>query len=445
MNTDKDRHISSLAKTFILLATILFLCPGTLRAEERDSVIVSLLTCAPGPEVYELCGHEAVRVRGEGIDSVWNYGLFDFTEPNFIYRFVKGETDYMLGAFPFRQFMAEYVWGGRTVTEQDLNLTREEARRLLGMLRTESLPANRTYRYNYVRDNCATRIVDRLDQAAGERIIYPDSIKYGTFRKAMRSYHRNYPWYQFGIDLALGSGIDVPVTGREEMFAPPEMMEKVAGAHFADGRPLVAATRILFQGQPDATLPPTPFWETPMAAAVVLLLLTIGLAAWQIRRRKVFATVYSVWFGILGTVGCVVAFLVFISEHEATSPNVLLLWLNPLQLIAAFAPWWRSWRKVMLALMAYNIIIPAVMLAAWPFQNQCTDPALFLLMGVTLILAASYAIITVKYSYNYSVSLKHNSSKNEQVSNIGTRRTGKSGRSGSGGSRTAKARGGDRR
>ena len=30
------------------------------------------------------------------MDSVWNFGIFDFREPNFVYRFVKGETDYMV-------------------------------------------------------------------------------------------------------------------------------------------------------------------------------------------------------------------------------------------------------------------------------------------------------------------------------------------------------------
>ena len=38
----------------------------TLFGEEirKDSIIVSLITCSPGSEIYELCGHEAVRVRG---------------------------------------------------------------------------------------------------------------------------------------------------------------------------------------------------------------------------------------------------------------------------------------------------------------------------------------------------------------------------------------------
>ena len=88
------------------------------------------------------------------------------------------------------------------------------------MLREEALPRNRTYRYNYVKDNCATRIVDRVDQATDRRVIYPDTVKYGTFRREMRAYHKDYPWYQFGIDLALGSGLDAGIPGRAEMFVP---------------------------------------------------------------------------------------------------------------------------------------------------------------------------------------------------------------------------------
>ena len=243
----------NIKQLIISILAILSLVPAHGQTQRRDSIIVSLITCWPGPEVYELCGHEAVRVRGikpEGsvIDSVWNYGTFDFAQPNFIYRFVKGKTDYMLTSYPFAFFLPEYAAQGRRMVEQDLNLTRDEAWRLLGMLRTEARPENRTYRYNYVKDNCATRIVDRIDQAVGQPVIYPDSVLYGTFRNEMRAYHRNYPWYQFGIDLALGPGIDYPLRGREEMFVPLEMMRKADRAHMADGRPLVAETRILVEG-----------------------------------------------------------------------------------------------------------------------------------------------------------------------------------------------------
>ncbi|MDE6056399.1 MAG: DUF4105 domain-containing protein, partial [Muribaculaceae bacterium] len=196
----------------------------------REDLTVSIVTCDPGPDVYELCGHAAIRIRSASMDSVWNYGIFDFTSPNFIYRFCKGETDYMVYGYQFQRFMPAYVRRGSRVKEQVLDLTQEEARNLRAMLQTESRPENRIYRYNYVRDNCATRPWKRITQASGREIELPDTLYYPTFRSEMRHFHRNYPWYQFGIDLVLGSGLDYPLAKDEDTFAPPVLADKLAGA-----------------------------------------------------------------------------------------------------------------------------------------------------------------------------------------------------------------------
>lgn len=370
-------------------------------AEEagRDSLVVSLITCAPGREVYELCGHSALRIRGEGTDSVWNYGIFDFNSPNFLYRFVKGETDYRLAGYPFAWFMPQYVSDGREVVEQELALTQDEARRFREILREEGKPENCVYRYNYVKDNCATRIVMRLGQAADERVIWPDTVRYGTFRNEMRRFHRNSPWYQFGIDLALGSGIDYPVRGEEEMFSPVDMMERFDGARFADGRPLVAARRVLSQGRDGATPGPTPWYLGPLAVSSALFLISLLLCAWQGKRRTVYRWIYTLWYGICGIAGCVEAFLVFFSEHEATSPNLLLIWLNPLQLLFAACVWSRRMRLCSIGMAWYDIVAVGCLLIVWPFQHQSANPAFFPLMGITVALAAAYAIITSQKGY----------------------------------------------
>ena len=61
-----------------------------------DSLRVSLLTCGPGEEAYSVYGHTAIRVQDQrtGEDWVFNYGVFDFDRPHFIWRFVLGQTDY---------------------------------------------------------------------------------------------------------------------------------------------------------------------------------------------------------------------------------------------------------------------------------------------------------------------------------------------------------------
>lgn len=60
---------------------------------------ISLLTCAPGSELYARYGHTALRVQDTAnqLDVVFNYGIFDFNTDHFYWKFVRGETYYQLG------------------------------------------------------------------------------------------------------------------------------------------------------------------------------------------------------------------------------------------------------------------------------------------------------------------------------------------------------------
>lgn len=390
---------------------ILFLAFPSVATQKRDSIVVSLLTAWPGPEVYQLCGHSAIRIRGAEVDSVWNYGVFDFDEPNFVYRFVKGETDYMLVGYPTMWFMPEYLSEGRKVLEQDLNLTQDEAWKLRSLLQTEALPQNRTYRYNYVKDNCATRITDRLAQATDARLIFPDTIAYGTFRREMRAFHRDYPWYQFGIDLALGSGLDRELRANEEMFVPTVMSDRYAKATLSDGRRLVSDTRQLTPDSGHATLPPTPWYLTPNFWSVICFILMAVFSVFMAWKRRILRWLYCLWFAIIGLGGCIIAFLVFASDHEATSPNMLLLWLNPLQLIVAVCVWWPRAHWPVNIMAWYNIVVLGILLIIWPFQLQSANPAFFPLMGATLALSIVYAILDYKQSYNINSKIHNKTTK----------------------------------
>lgn len=390
---------------------ILFLAFPTVATQKRDSIVVSLLTAWPGPEVYQLCGHSAIRIRGAEVDSVWNYGVFDFDEPNFVYRFVKGETDYMLVGYPTMWFMPEYLSEGRKVLEQDLNLTQDEAWKLRSLLQTEALPQNRTYRYNYVNDNCATRITDRLAQATDARLIFPDTIAYGTFRREMRAFHRDYPWYQFGIDLALGSGLDRELRANEEMFVPTVMSDRYAGAMLSDGRRLVSDTRQLMPDSGHATLPATPWYLTPNFWSAICFILMAAFSVFMAWKRRILRWLYCLWFAIIGLGGCIIAFLVFASDHEATSPNMLLLWLNPLQLIMAVCVWWPRAHWPVNIMAWYNIVVLGILLIIWPFQLQSANPAFFPLMGATLALSIVYAILDYKQSYNINSKIHNKTTK----------------------------------
>ena len=359
---------------------------------QSTSLTVSLITCWPGSEIYELCGHEAIRIHGEDFDSVWNFGLFDFSEPNFVYRFVKGETDYKVAGYPFAYFLPEYINDRRKVEEQVLNLTPAQAEKIRKLLQVKSLPQNCRYRYNYIRNNCSTQIADILDSVTGGTIVYQDSMRFGSFREAMNHYHRNYPWYQFGIDLALGSELDRPLTKREEFFTPIDFNRHAGKALLADGTPLVRTTIILNEGSEDAVLPPTPWFLGPLFWSIVVALISIGTVIYGIQKRTTVKWWYSVYFGIAGLAGCLVTFLVFISSHAATSPNMLILWLNPLQLIIPIFIWNQRMKAAVKAMMWINVCVAVIMLVFWPIYcgGQSHVASFLILIASDLVLAAGY-------------------------------------------------------
>lgn len=361
-----------------------------------DNVVVSLITCYPGQNIYELYGHTELRVRGNGYDWVFNYGTFDFRAPNFIYRFVKGETDYMLAGYP-----SEYMYVGyenRKIVEQVLNLTPEQARAVSNALFNGAQPDNRTYRYNYVLDNCSTRPRDIVEAVVGESLQYPPMPSGLTFRSMMHRYNTNYAWQQFGIDLALGSGLDYELDARQQMFAPISLMQAFGGATIERGGervPLVTDTNTLNPGSDEGDiLPPTPWYLHPMTLAVALLLAMAALSVRDVRRRKSTRWVDSLLFGIAFLGGAVVAFLVFISTHEATSPNYNLLWLHPLHIVPAVLVWIKSAKKVVVCYHFVNFAVIFITMALWAVLPQCANAAFFPLMGALAVRSLSYLMVT---------------------------------------------------
>ncbi len=365
------------------------------------STKVSLLTCHEGADIYQLEGHTALRIRDDRTgDHVVNWGLFDFDAPNFVYRFVKGETDYMAGAAPTPYFLEMYRREGRTVVEQELALTPQQSQRLMALIENNLRPENRVYRYNYVLDNCATRPLALIEQAIGDTLTFRDggaldNSLTSTFRNAMRSYHTNYPWYQFGIDLALGSGIDRPITYREASFAPVSLQAMLREAYLPDDSPLVISTDTLVQGSPDVILPPTPWYLTPLFWGILVALCSLAVSMCQIRRRapstmsRIFDTIL---FSVNGIAGLILTFLIFVSVHEATSPNWLYLWLNPLCFIAAVAVWSKRLEKLLVCYQILNFALLIVLSVILIAGVQSANAAFYPLIAADAMRALSYLI-----------------------------------------------------
>lgn len=359
---------------------------------------VWLVTCYPGMDVYELEGHTALRLKfNDGRDVAVNWGVFDFNSPNFLYRFVKGETDYVMGIAPYELFKASYARHNRRVEEQKINLTPSEAIRLTELIDSTLTGNNRVYRYNYVKDNCATRPLRYLENAMGQKISLGANTLPGdcnSFRDDMTYYHRNYPWYQFGIDLALGSGIDYKLTNREHSFAPIMLREMMGDATGEDGRKAVTETNVTVEGNQElATGGPTPLPLQPIAVMTAVMLVTAIISARDVKRGKMTKWWTSLLYGVFGLAGLLLTFLIFVSEHEATSPNWQYLMLNPFCFIAAIGIWLKKCNKVVYFYQIINFVALLALAAAGLSGIQRLNVALYPLIVSDMLCAITYLYI----------------------------------------------------
>ena len=323
--------------------------------DPMDSVEVSLLTCSPHEEIYSLYGHSALRWHSGEQDIVFNWGMFSFNKPYFVLRFVFGLTDYELAAYPYDTFWPYYKKWGSSITEQVLNLTNDEKRQLQQALIENLKPENKVYRYNFFYNNCSTKPRDVIEQSIEGQVVYNEREGFEpTFREMVRECNRNHPWAKFGNDMLLGLKADLKTNRAEQEFLPLNLMTDFTRAQiYKDGqyRPLVKETRELVSPGVQRIVPD--FILTPTEVALILLAISLAIAIFEWRRKKI-----AKWWDVLlmtvqGLVGVMLTVMIF-SQHPTTSLNLNLLLFNPLPLLfipAIIKGKRNTWRKLQLTML----------------------------------------------------------------------------------------------
>ena len=172
------------------LLLLLVLCATSLQAQQMplsDGATASVLTCGPGNDFYTTFGHSAIRITdtASGIDRVYNYGTFNFDTPNFYWVFTRGRLDYQLSCTTFEDFMYEYAYEGREVREQPLTFEAGQVQNLYILLETNYLPQYRHYRYDILRDNCATRVRDIVYSAWAQDTVLQRAAEPVSYRRLL--------------------------------------------------------------------------------------------------------------------------------------------------------------------------------------------------------------------------------------------------------------------
>jgi hypothetical protein len=297
--------------------------------------------------VFERFGHNALRIRDSatGSDLAYNWGMFDFSQPNFLGRFLSGDTRYWVEAFPSPLLIDFYTSHDRATTEQVLNLTPAERAELAALVANQALEANRYYRYEYYRDNCSTRIRDVLDAVLGgslKRRFVPIESPWTYRSESIRLTAATY-YSQLGIELALGPLADAPMSAWEAMFIPMRLrdyLRDVTVPNPAGGTmPLVASEVVLHTPTARAAEPAEHRGLTLGALGPVLgvwMMMLVPIGAGSRRARRIPAAVMTaLFYGITGLIGAVILLMWLGSAHVFWYNNLTLLLCSPLALVAA--------------------------------------------------------------------------------------------------------------
>lgn len=372
----------------LLLSTLLFLfCWHGHARTLSETARISLMTVAPGSELYSTFGHSALRVfdPATSLDKIYNYGTFDFDQPNFYLNFVRGRLLYSLATESFRSFEYGNRMEKRQMKEQVLNLRPAQKQRLFDLLEINAAPKNRDYLYDFFYDNCATRIRDILQNATNDSLHFEEGgfQKGTTLRDLLGMYLTKHTWTQFGINLVLGLPTDRLADAHSSMFLPDFLHDAVAGARFLDGRHLVFAENI----GPDYPSTEVANGSPPFPHPLVIsgLLLIIGIVGRL--RPSVGRYVEPAFRLLLGIIGTVIAGLWLLTDHQATKLNFNLLWALPTHLLffnaaknARFARWHGYFSATLagIALLFWTflpqelpieslpIVILVILLGVWP-------------------------------------------------------------------------------
>lgn len=344
-----------------------------------------LITCGPGTETYSIYGHSALRmtIPDRGIDLSYNWGVFDFDTPNFGLRFARGNLEYMLDADNYASFLRIYEYEKRWVKSQVINLSSSEKRKLAELIAENLKPENIKYRYDFLYDNCATRIRDILEKATDGKIIYSPSDRKDapTFRFLTGTYQQQYPWLNFGINLLLGTPCDKKAEDRDKMFLPLELQGELTEATIMRGGRMIPVLQNPVTVLNYKTTVNKPGFLTQPFLIFSLICIGIIIFSAMVREGKAVKFIDVVIFSIFSLLSILLVFTNFFSLHQQLKYNLSILWISPLIPVCLTAVIlgreWYSWFRIVFMLCVMSFIIQLLFPMA---GNGAFIPLTFILM-----------------------------------------------------------------
>lgn len=362
----------------------------------NDAKII-IITCGPGQdELYTAFGHSAIRVVDPimGFDFVYNYGEFDFNQPNFYINYAKGFLYFKLARNDYKRFRDYYIYFDRYIHEQTLNLNQKQKQKLFDFLEWNNKPENRNYFYDYFYDNCATRIRDAMIKVFADSVEFDGSYitEEKTIRDLTDDYLKYQPWGDLGIDICLGLPMDKQATPFMHMYLPDYIESGFNHASITTNGvklSLVEKTHIVHQPKSVAY---TRGWLTPQLIFGLLFILVLSITIREFKVGKRVVITDFIIFLITGLLGVFLLLLWLATDHNAAAYNLNILWAFPLNFLAAFLLLGKGSKflnKYMTFMLYYSVILSLL----WFFLPQDLHNSLLFINLCVVIRSFNYVKI----------------------------------------------------
>lgn len=312
-------------------------------AASRDTVMTSILVTEPGPRIFQVSGHAAIRLQcpAYGLDNVFS---FETDDRGGMAGQILGQARGRFAGIEFGEYCRDFEAEGRGITEYPLNLTDAQTRRLWQIL-DRSIADRQEHDFNIRWSNCNSRAIEKIIAALRpDRIELNESVcsRMDNATLLREVVENDYPWASLLLCSGIGSDADIRDSWVYRL-APAIMGRTFADAEIvsADGarRPLLSGEPALISASHTDRGHDAP---SPRAVASGILVFAVLLSICDLGgrfRRLVHAA--DVALLCVQTAGAVA--LIFVSAIPAsigTWFNWLFIPFNPLPLIL-----WLAFRK----------------------------------------------------------------------------------------------------
>ena len=364
--------------------------------KENEEIKISILSIGEGQSLADAFGHTGIRIidKKTNSDVVFNFGIYDYNAPNFYSNFVKGRPVYKLGVQNYISFINNYIKQDRYIIEHVINLDKKATQNIINLLVKNLEDPN--YIYDYLRDNCSTRVADlfikQTEQPQNTKI---DILTENSYRKLIHSKINENSWGALGIDLCLGAIMDRKISIKETLFLPEKLMQYLDSLIEKDSKSITK--NIIFS--PQSSLLYNENLPNPLLINSLLSVLLIFITFLNFKK-----SIWKKWIDILiyfssGTLGLLVIYLWFFSNHFASAQNFNFLWAFPFNLIMVYALLRENPPNWAVNFIKLNIILLVLLFIHWATGVQKYNITL-LPIFIALLVRYSYLIIHINKTKN---------------------------------------------